>query len=378
MKIAVLGTGMYVTGRHGSGVGTVLASLLQYAKQVPLELVVFCNRVESMADVHAAMERLIQALHISIEYKVELIEKLHDRCSVDQFDAGIVVLPDHLHAHYAEILLNHKVHTLVVKPLAPTVKEVLGLVETARRSNVIGAVEFHKRFDQQNIYAKDKINELGVINLNYVDVDYSQPLSIPMEVFSSWVHQTNIFQYLGVHYVDLIMHLTGARPTRVSCHGTDGFLKRSGLNAYDSMHASIEWSNGTDKFFSNLNIGWVEANNNPCLSMQRIKFCFAGERIELNQHDRGISHYSAEGLRYPNPYFCQILDVEDNPFLSGYGPDSISRFLDAAGLVNAGKLDLNGAINNFSLATFEESVIVSAVLEAASASAREDGKWITV
>jgi len=104
----------------------------------------------------------------------------------------------------------------------------------------------------------------------YFTVDYSQRISIPSATFRSWAHQTNIFQYLGVHYVDLIYFLTGATPKRLMAIGTDGTLKQQGVDTYDSVHVTLEWlSPGGHKFVSILNISWVDANVSSALSDQK-------------------------------------------------------------------------------------------------------------
>ena len=53
------------------------------------------------------------------------------------------------------------------------------MINLAKKNNLVGMVEFHKRYDQANIILKDKIknNELG--NLEYSIIEYSQRKSIP-------------------------------------------------------------------------------------------------------------------------------------------------------------------------------------------------------
>ncbi|MES2780548.1 MAG: Gfo/Idh/MocA family oxidoreductase, partial [Bacteroidota bacterium] len=82
-------------------------------------------------------------------------------------------------------------------------------------------------------------NKLG--KLLYFTVDYSQRIDIPSVTFKGWAHQTNIFQYLGVHYVDLFYFLTGYKPMKVMAYGTDGVLKAQGIDTYDSVHTNIVW-----------------------------------------------------------------------------------------------------------------------------------------
>ena len=85
--------------------------------------------------------------------------------------------------------------------------------------NVYGLVEFHKRLDHANLKIKDSIDSGLIGDLLYVHVEYSQRRSIPSEIFSKWVEGTNIFQYLGVHYVDIIYFVTGYLPKRLVATG---------------------------------------------------------------------------------------------------------------------------------------------------------------
>ena len=93
------------------------------------------------------------------------------------------------------------------------------LVSMAKKNNVYGAVEFHKRWDRQNRILRDEYQagKLGIPLFTWTE--YSQRESIPSRVFRSWVEKTNILQYLGVHYVDIIRFITGAIPVRVMATG---------------------------------------------------------------------------------------------------------------------------------------------------------------
>ena len=55
-------------------------------------------------------------------------------------------------------------------------------------------------------------------------IEYSQPREIPLKLFKKWSQDTNIFQYLGVHYVDLIYFLTGFQPISAYATGVKNYL----------------------------------------------------------------------------------------------------------------------------------------------------------
>ena len=122
---------------------------------------------------------------------------------------AIVAVPDHLHYEVASACLEKGLHTLVVKPLTPTVKEARKLIFLAKKQNLYGAVEFHKRWDRQNRILHDLFQQ-GDLGLPlYTWTEYSQRKSVPSEIFRTWVEKNNILQYLGVHYIDIVRFATG-------------------------------------------------------------------------------------------------------------------------------------------------------------------------
>jgi len=161
-----------------------------------------------------------------------------------------VVVPDNLHREIAGSAIANGLHTLVAKPLAPTLNEVVELIELQKRNNVYCAVEFHKRFDSSNIKLKDTIESGSIGDILYFIVEYSQRKSIPTERFPKWVESTNIFQYLGIHYVDIIYFSTKAVPQRVMAIGQKNWLFQQGIDTYDSIQVIVEWKMSSGNIFT--------------------------------------------------------------------------------------------------------------------------------
>ena len=125
-----------------------------------------------------------------------------------------MVVPDHLHYQVAKDCLEAGLHTLVVKPLTPSVSEGRKLTNLAKARGLYGAVEFHKRWDRANLMLRDKIqNQVLGVPL-YCWIEYSQRKSIPTVSFRKWTEKTNILQYLGTHYIDLVHFVTSALPEK--------------------------------------------------------------------------------------------------------------------------------------------------------------------
>ena len=151
--------------------------------------------------------------------------------------------------------------------------------------------------------------------------------NIPLKIFKSWVQQTNIFQYLGVHYVDIIHFVTGAKPLRVTAVGQKNFLKNNGIDTFDAIEVVVEWKKYTNTFSSTFLCNWIDPNNTSAVSYQSIKFIGTKGRIESDQKNRGLQLVTdREGIEDINPYFNQNYTIENNVFFKGYGIESFLQF----------------------------------------------------
>jgi len=211
---------------------------------------------------------------------------------------------------------------------------------------VLGVVEFHKRYDESNLYAKRVIEEGAIGKVRYFTVEYSQRISIPSETFRAWVRDTNIFQYLGVHYVDLIHFMTGARPVRALAVGTRG--------------------------------DWIDPNTSTAVSDQKYTVVGSAGRLELDQKDRGIQLVrEGHGLQSANPYFSDFLPAPDGgQIFQGYAHRSIATFLEDVADVQAGRIGCDSLEPR--RPTFRQGLISTGVIEAVNRSLASDGRWIDI
>lgn len=384
MKILVIGAGMYVTGRDGTGVGTILSSLAESSKTLPIaEVTVVAMRPENEPVVREAVERINATLGTSLVVRYRSIGgdaavDIPALCTETRYDCGIVSIPDHLHFAYTKALLEAGVPPLVVKPLTPTLAEAQELVAVQDRCGVYGAVEFHKRWDATNLWIRRALDARRLGKLLYFTVDYSQKISIPLTTFKGWSHLTNIFQYLGVHYVDLIFFLTRYRPVRAMAIGTDGVLRKKGVETWDSIHASIVWENRSDPadwFVSQFATNWIDPVCTSAMSDQKYKVIGTDGRIECDQKNRGVELVHSEvGVQQINPYFSDYLpDENGNLRFCGYGHDSINCFVKDV-------LDLQGGrVTRESLEqsrpTLRESLVSIAVVDAVNRSLVNNFCW---
>jgi predicted dehydrogenase len=76
-------------------------------------------------------------------------------------DAAVVAVPNHAHVPVGLACVQHGVHVLVEKPLAPTVAEGRLLVDAAKAAGVICCVGHHRRFDPAVVGAKRLLEGIG-------------------------------------------------------------------------------------------------------------------------------------------------------------------------------------------------------------------------
>lgn len=392
LNVLVVGSGMFTCGTGTSGFGTILPALFEAYKSGLVRSVTIAGRDPQKADVVTEKVMQLNSLmgtQVEVNYVPQTGEKdgntFRKVLPSEDFSCAIVATPDHLHFEVTQCLLEHKIHCLVVKPLVPTLKELDTLIKLQEKLNLFCLVEFHKRYDEANLKIRQLIREGNIGEVLYFLVEYSQRKSIPLESFSSWVDKTNIFQYLGVHYVDLIHFLTDALPRRATALGQKSFLKNYGIDNYDSIQVLIEWDypephpKRGNKFVSSLATNWVDPKQSTAMSDQKIKVIGTHGRIESEQKNRGLSvTVDTLGTQDINPYFSNFqADIDDSRMVfRGYGFRSIYQFLaDTFQVVNeyADARDFQGL-----RATFRDVRASTAVIQAVNESLACDGKWVSI
>jgi len=386
LHILVIGTGMYTCGTGTETFGTILPAIFEWKrKNDPGEIYIAGTSPESL---HLAKEKVDELKHLmklepSIRYFPEggQPDPTCYRTAIQKIPrpaCAIIATPDHLHREMAGLTIESKLHTMVVKPLAPTLKEVFELIDLQKKYNVYCAVDFHKRYDHANLKLKDVISGGQIGDLLYVVVLYSQRKSIPSQQFRKWVEKTTLFQYLGIHYIDIVCFATQANPLRVMAVGQKNWLLRQGFDAYDSVQGAIEWQlpSGT-KFIQYIFINWIDPESTSALSEQSIRVIGTKGRFESDQKDRGITMVTDErGIEEINPYFTSPFQMEGRLTFRGYGIDSTVTFLNDVMDVEEGRTTVDDLETK--RPTFKQSILPTAILEGIHQSLQKNGEWIAI
>ncbi len=388
LNIVVIGSGMYVCGRGVESDGTIMPAIFEWGRTHaahkiwvvatdPSRLLISKERIEKL--------KLRMGVTSAVSYAPLEIkdEKAYEKIiqNMERPACAIVVVPDHLHEPITSYALKHRLHALVVKPLAAKIRQALSLIDLQRAYGVYGAVEFHKRYDEANLKLREVIQRGDIGDPLYAIVEYSQRKTIPEEIFTGWIPHTNIFQYLGVHYVDILYFVTGAKPLKAMATGQKNWLASKGIDTYDAIQAVIEWElPSKNRFVSHLLTNWIDPRSSSAMSDQKIKIIGTQGRFESDQKRRGITILvDGKGIEEPNPYFSTPFEEADRLSFSGYGIRSIHQFLNDVSDIETGFKKISDLTNQKGRRpTFEEGLVSTAVIEAVNQSLEDNGKWIAV
>lgn len=388
VNVVVIGTGMYVCGRGTDTYGTVLPALFESHKMSLVREIHVVGRSEESLKSFSEKEKALKWLmgvspHVSCHLQErEGVSALLDILKkIPRPAVAIVVVPDHVHFEVVSRVIEEAIHVLVVKPLAQTVEEVKCLISMQEEAGIYGAVEFHKRFDRSNLKMKEIVDSGKIGTPLYSVVEYSQKKIIPEEIFAKWSSKTNVFSYLGVHYVDIIYFVTRAMPVRVTATGQKTWLATKGIDTYDAIQAMVEWELPENKghmtsiFLTN----WIDPNCMSAMSDQKIKIIGTKGRYEADQKHRGIQVITDEnGIMDINPDFSEFYLDPDGKTMSfkGYGPESIIQFINDARAIESGEISWQQLAGM--RPTFREALVSTQIIEAVSLSLKREGEWVSI
>jgi len=257
-------------------------------------------------------------------------------------------------------------------------KEARELLSLQHEHRVYGAVEFHKRYDEANLKLKDYFLEGHIGDPLYVHAEMSQKKNIPEKQFQAWVTKTNVFQYLGIHYLDIIYFVTHAKPLRAMALGQKDWLFKKGIDTFDAIEAMVEWQTSHGKHFcSTLLTNWIEPEKSSAMSNQKITIVGTQGRLESDQKKRGLMMVTDKGgVGEPNPYFSMPYGKEGRVTYSGYGMRSIEQFLTDAKNISMGLVTVDEIEND--RPSFKEALVSTAILEGIHESLTSNGKWVSI
>ncbi len=367
--LTLIGTGAYAT-RDAYGPGVIARSLAQWCAQhggASRWRLAIVHRSQAGRERAAAEWKTIRT-EIEGVPDVALVEvgTPAARQAIETAHALFVCVPDSAHAEYLEHGIAAGVPCWVVKPMTGDGSQSQALAETAERQGVPLWVDYHKRFDVSNrVIRSAALEGLHGAPLLY-SVRYSQPRDLPLNGFA-WTGETNVFSYIGCHYVDQLLYvLPGIEIRNVHASGVRGPVhERFGGQCFDTVLARLDCEWRGRPVTAQFEVGWSNPLGSPTKSLQVVELGFERARLFLDQTRRGVEIWSDENLSLPNPhFFSRIHDPISNRLdYQGYGYDSVRHFLD---FTIAPAAEQGRALANDSLPWAREAARVDVILDLVS------------
>jgi len=253
---------------------------------------------------------------------------------------AVIALPDHLHYQAVSEALRNDLHVCAVKPLVLKYEQADQIGREAYARGLVVGVEYHKRFDHRSLmarraYRSGRFGEFRLAQAHLHECWYYRRSN-----FQNWCtcENSDLFTYIGCHYVDLVAFITGLRPVSVSVYGLRDKYP-NGREGFLWTDARVIWENGACLSVANA-LGYPDAaagGNSQGLTM----WCAGKDDAALICHSdqyRGVKcSFTAAGpdpgdtvYAEPNPDYFQLLDQGGEGLTPvGYGHRSVEYIIRA-------------------------------------------------
>jgi len=253
---------------------------------------------------------------------------------------AVVAVPDHLHREVLTAALENDLHVCSVKPLALKYADAESIARLGYERGLIVGVEYHKRFDYRNLMARReyRAGRLGVFRLGQAHM--LEPYYYRDSNFQNWCtcENSDMFTYVGCHYIDLVAFITGLKPVAVSVYGiVDKYP--NGAEGYLWTDGRVIWENGASLSVADA-IGYPDAAAGPN-AQGLVMWCQGADDAMLLAHSdqyRGVKRsYDGAGespgdtvYAEPNPDYFQLIHAGGEGLApAGYGYRSVEYIIRA-------------------------------------------------
>ncbi len=164
---------------------------------------------------------------------------------MDKYGIVVVAVPDQFHLPVIEAALENDQHICCVKPLVLQYEDAEKVAKRAYEKGLVVGVEYHKRFDDRNLIARRKYRDGQFGKFRLGQAILHECWYYRDSNFQNWCtcENSDMFSYIGCHYIDMVHFITGLLPKRVSVYGIveeypngkEGFLWTDGR---------VIWENG--------------------------------------------------------------------------------------------------------------------------------------
>jgi len=251
---------------------------------------------------------------------------------------AVIAVPDQMHYPVLEAAIDSELHVCIVKPLVLRHTQAEEIARRAFERGVVVGVEYHKRFDYRNLMARKAYREGRLGRFRLGQAQMIEPYYYRDSNFQNWctTENTDMFTYVGCHYVDLVAFITGLLPVSVSVYGI--------VDTYPNGNEGFLWTDGRVIWENGASLSVVDAIGYPNAAaggnaQGLAMWCQGDEDATLLVHSdqfRGVkTSYNTAGedpgdtiYAEPNPDYFQLLDLGgEGQVPVGYGHRSVEYII---------------------------------------------------
>ena len=220
----------------------------------------------------------------------------------------VVAMPDQLHYPVIKEALTNDQHVMCVKPLVLKYNQSVEIEKEAFAKGLVVGVEYHKRLDDRALIARDlyRQGKFGEFKVGHAEMN--EPYYYRNSNFQNWCicQNSDMFAYVGCHYIDQLHFITGLLPKYVSVYGikdkypngNEGFLWTDGR---------VIWENGGCLHVTDV-MGYPD--DGPGGNFQGIRMYCSGQdksgMLVHNDQYRGIEHcYIEKGTESGDTFYAE-------------------------------------------------------------------------
>jgi len=224
------------------------------------------------------------------------------------YNIVVVAVPDQMHYMVIKAALESHQHICSVKPLVLKYSQSAEIEKRAYEKGLIVGVEYHKRLDDRALMARQlyRKGKFGEFRIGHAEMN--EPYYYRHSNFQNWCTRENsdMFTYVGCHYVDQVHFITELLPKTVSVYGIIDKYP-NGREGYLWTDGRVIWENHACLHVTNI-MGYPD--DGPGGNFQGIRMYCAGNgksgMLVHNDQYRGVEHcYVEKGTQPGDTYYAE-------------------------------------------------------------------------